>query len=131
MNFKSIKISKQIELALRWLIYLARNEKSSFVSLRFFCNQTKTSFYHLQKINRLLVKNGIIESRKGKSGGYRLKIKPQHISLLNVIEILEGPVTLINCSPQCQPHCSLKNCWNTLSKNFNSQLSRIKISQLT
>ena len=66
MNFKSIKISKQIELAIRWLIYLAQTDKLKFVSLRSFCDQTKTSFYYLQKINRALIKKSLLLIRDKK-----------------------------------------------------------------
>ncbi|MGB9848018.1 MAG: RrF2 family transcriptional regulator [Minisyncoccia bacterium] len=130
MNFKSIKISKQIELALRWLIFLAKNNKSGFINLRSFCNQNKVSFYHLQKINRQLVKNKIIESQKGKTGGYRLKKSPAKISLREIIEILEGPIALISCPPICSVKtCSLKNCWQNLNKDLAKKLGQIKLSQ--
>ena len=131
MNFKSIKISKQIELAIRWLIYLAQTDKLKFVSLRSFCDQTKTSFYYLQKINRTLIKNNFVESKRGKNGGYRLKNNPKNISLLSVIEALEGPLSLINCSSRCNSsHCTLKSCWVGLTEDITLKLSRIKISQL-
>jgi len=130
MNFKSIKISKQIELAIRWLIYLAQTDKLKFVSLRSFCDQTKTSFYYLQKINRTLIKNNFVESKIGKNGGYRLKNNPKNISLLSVIEALEGPLALINCSSHCNTsRCTLKNCWISLAEDITLKLSQIKISQ--
>lgn len=130
MNFKSIKISKQIELALRWLLFLAQNKKDYFINLRSFCNKNRVSFYHLQKINRQLVKAGIIESQKGKAGGYRLKKSPYQISLLSIIETLEGPISLVYCSPFCASQkCTLKNCWQNLNKDLAKKLAKIKLSQ--
>ncbi|MCX8015824.1 MAG: Rrf2 family transcriptional regulator [Patescibacteria group bacterium] len=130
MNFKSIKISKQIELALRWLLFLAQNKTSDFINLRSFCNEKRVSFYHLQKINRQLVKAGLIESQKGKTGGYRLKKSPQQISLLSIIETLEGPISLVYCSPFCTSQtCALKNCWQTLNKDLAKKLAKIKLNQ--
>lgn len=130
MNFKSIKISKQIELALRWLLFLAKNKKGVFINLRSFCNQNKVSFYHLQKINRKLVSAGLIESQKGKTGGYRLQKSPQQISLLSIIETLEGPISVVYCSPICaSKSCTLKNCWQTLNKDLEKKLAKIKLNQ--
>jgi len=130
MNFKSIKISKQIELALRWLVFLSQQKTRDFINLRSFCNQNKVSFYHLQKINRQLVKNKLIESQKGKTGGYRLKKSPRKISLLEIIEILEGPVSLISCPPICASKtCVLKNCWQNLNKDLAKKLGQIKLTQ--
>jgi len=130
MNFKSIKISKQIELALRWLVFLSQQKTRDFINLRSFCNQNKVSFYHLQKINRQLVKNKLIESQKGKTGGYRLKKSPRKISLLEIIEILEGPVSLISCPPICDlKTCVLKNCWQNLNKDLAKKLGQIKLTQ--
>ncbi len=128
MNFKSIKISKQIELALRWLIFLAKQNNKDFVNLRAFCKENKISFYHLQKINRKLVEKGLIESQRGKNGGCRLKQSPSKISLLYIIETLEGPISLVYCSPFCNSSgCALKNCWQILNKDLSQKLSKIKL----
>lgn len=134
MHFESIKISKQIELSLRWLIFLAhtqRKNKKTYVSLRSFCDKNKVSFYTLQKINQTLVDKKIIESQKGKNGGYRFKKSPSKISLLEIINIIEGPINFVNCSSlNCNvSNCQLKNIWNNFDKDLTKKLSRIKLSQ--
>jgi len=129
MNFKSIKISKQIELALRWLIFLTKQKRGRVINLRSFCKQNNVSFYYLQKINRQLVKMKLLESQKGKNGGYRLKKSPSQISILSIIETLEGPISLVCCSPTCNtPHCALKNCWQILNKDLTKKLTKIKLN---
>ena len=49
------------------------------------------------KILRKLVAEGIIRSFKGTSGGYELAKPPEEISLGQVIEVVEGPITISRC----------------------------------
>ena len=52
MHFESIKISKQIELAIRWLIFLAQAQKQNklYVNLRSFCDENNVSFILCKKL---------------------------------------------------------------------------------
>ena len=100
MHFESIKISKQIELAIRWLIFLAQVQKQNklYVNLRSFCDENNVSFYSLQKINKILIEKNLIQSKKGLNGGYRLKKSPLKICLLEIISTNEGPINFVDCS---------------------------------
>jgi len=134
MHFESIKISKQIEISLRWLVFLAQAQKKNkmaYVSLRFFCNKEKLSYYTLQKINQTLVNQKIVESFRGKNGGYRLKKSPLKISLLEIIKAIEGPINFVDCSSlNCDvSHCQLKNIWGNFDKDLTKKLSRVKLAQ--
>jgi Rrf2 family protein len=133
MHFESIKISKQIELAIRWLIFLAQVQKQNklYVNLRSFCDENNVSFYSLQKINKILIEKNLIQSKKGLNGGYRLKKSPLKISLLEIISTIEGPINFVDCSSfGCDKnHCQLKNTWHHLDLNLTRKLSRIRLSQ--
>ena len=43
-------------------------------------------------------KDGILESKKGKGGGYYFKLKPSQITLARVIRLLDGPIALVPCA---------------------------------
>jgi Rrf2 family protein len=134
MHFESIKISKQIELAIRWLIFLAQAQKQNkflYVNLRSFCDENNVSFYSLQKINKILIEKNLIQSKKGLNGGYRLKNSPLKISLLEIISAIEGPINFVDCSSfGCNKNnCQLKNMWHHLDLNLTRKLSRIRLSQ--
>lgn len=69
----------------------------------------------VSKILKMLAKHGIVTSLRGVGGGYRLKESPNHIRLLDIIEAMEGPPALTDCSrPEKHPPKSAcivgKNC---------------------
>lgn len=52
------------------------------------------SSHHLAKVFQQLVRTGLASAEQGVHGGYRLARSPKEISLLDVVEIFEGPVEL-------------------------------------
>lgn len=52
---------------------------------------------YIRQILRMLVQNGIADAHAGSTGGYRLRRTPDEISLLDVIEIAEGPLMNRRC----------------------------------
>jgi len=77
------------------------------MSLRGFAQKNGMSFFFLQKVAFLLRKAGLIHADRGKNGGYVLARTAAEISLKEVVETLEGPVTVVHClSSQSADLCS-------------------------
>jgi Rrf2 family protein len=132
MLFKSIKISKTIHIAIRWLAYLAQNKTKQPKSLGEFAINEKVSFYFLQQISRSLKKSGMIKSKLGNWGGYQLAKPANKISLKDIIESVEDPISLINCANyKCSNvQCGQKNAWAKINKEIEKIFSRTKLSNL-
>jgi len=132
MLFKSIKISETIHIAIRWLSYLAKNKTQKPQSLGEFTINENVSFYFLQQINRSLKKNALIKSKLGNWGGYLLAKPANKITLKEIIEAVEGPISLINCAHyQCSNiQCKQKNIWGKINKEIEKIFSRTKLSDL-
>ena len=83
----------------------------------------------LEQILLLLKRSGIVVSFRGKEGGYALKKHPSDISLLAVVEILDGDLELTNKRLKTIP--VLFDVFSTLQKNLKSGLAGITIEDLT
>lgn len=72
-----------------------------------------------------LKKNGLLDSRLGKHGGYFLMNKPEEITLLEIIRLFEGAVALIPCTPTkyFQP---CENCKNETKCSIQSVFQDIR-----
>ena len=120
-----MQFSKKVDYGLFLLITLLKAE-NEIVSLRQIAEGNHISFYFLQKIALLLRRAGMIKSGRGKSGGYKLARPPQDITLKEIIEALEGPVSVVRCLPPsgCGFSCERENMCSAKSglKYINDKL---------
>jgi Rrf2 family cysteine metabolism transcriptional repressor len=128
----NIKLSEKIHITVRWLSYLSKNKTAQPQSLGEFTIQENISFYFLQKTCRLLKKQGLIKSKLGNWGGYLLAKPANKITLKEIIEAVEGPISLINCANyKCSnAQCGQKNIWDKINKEIEKIFSRTKLSDL-
>lgn len=87
----------------------------------------------LLQILRNLVTHGILRSTRGVDGGYTLTRPPEEISLLDVIEAIEGPLDAGEPATQGLPEQSrekLQEALESITDNARKQLESIKFSQL-
>ncbi len=90
-------ITREIDYAVRALIYLADNGNGKKVSVSELVDELGITRPFLRKIMQLLAKAGVIESYKGNKGGFKLLKKPEDIYLIDMIEIFQGKFTLNEC----------------------------------
>ena len=132
MQFRSIKISERVHIAIRFLAFLAKNKNNRPQSSGEFTIKENISFYFLQQINRPLKKQGLIKSKLGNWGGYQLAKPANKITLKEIIEVVEGPISLINCANYKCPNaqCGQKNAWQKINKEIEKIFSRTKLTDL-
>src|SRR5688500_1146826 len=86
-----MKLSRTVAYAVRATLQLAKSESSSPVPCSQLASEGKMPERFLLQILRNLVTHGILRSARGVDGGYSLVRSPDQISLLEVIEAIEGP----------------------------------------
>lgn len=90
----------------------------------------------LSQILATLVRHGILDSTAGPAGGYALARAPAEITLLEVIELIEGPVTLDQCllgGGACDwtQVCPLHETWSEAKASFTRRLAATNFGDLT
>ena len=101
MNF-----SKTTEYALQIMSFIAA-EENKFYSANEIYEALQIPFRYLRKQMTILSKTGLIESKQGKYGGYRLSKKTNEISLLDIVNVTEV-TSLYNICFFAYQNCSLK-----------------------
>lgn len=84
------QFSEAVSLALHSMVLLAQS--SSPLTVREMAERTGVSFHHLAKIFQRLRKAHLVVSSRGPKGGFTLARSPEHITLLEVYEAIEGPM---------------------------------------
>ena len=91
-----MKISKKGEYALRSLLVLASNyEGGETLTLREIAERDKLPFKFLEQIMMDLKRAELVQSTKGKYGGYVLSRNPKEITLGEIIRVIDGPLAPI------------------------------------
>ena len=102
-----MKLSLRGEYALRALIVLGLNHGKSVLRIQTISDQQNIPKRFLEQILNDLKSAGILESKRGMAGGYRLRKPPNEISLAEVIRHIEGPLAPVSCvSEKFYSRCS-------------------------
>lgn len=122
-----MKLSAAAELAVRGILVLAERFGEGPVTLDTICAQRDLPKQYLTKIFAQLARSGLVMPVRGKGGGYMLARVPKSITLLEIIESVEGPLVLNLCQhepPKCDDHlCRIRDVWSDLQKIVRTRLS--------
>jgi len=102
-----MKLSVRGEYALRALIVLGLNHSQSVVPIQTISKLQNIPKRFLEQILNDLKSAGVVESKRGITGGYRLRRAPDKITLAEVIRHIEGPLAPVSCvSERFYERCS-------------------------
>ena len=123
-------ITRDTDYAVRALSFIARREKE-IVSAARLVKELKIPRPFLRKILQVLNRRDILESHKGKGGGFLLAVPADKVFLTDLIEIFQGPLCLNECSFKKLPCPNMKTC--VLRKKINNIESRVlrELSSIT
>jgi len=92
-----MKYSTRTRYGLRFLVYLAMYGKDRYVQLSEIEKHEAISLRYLEQIIRMLKPSEVLQSQRGKYGGYMLSRPPEKIILSEVVRYLEGDLAPIAC----------------------------------
>src|SRR5438093_4515581 len=92
-----MKMSLRGEYALRALVVLGLNYSEAVVPIQVIAQLQNIPKRFLEQILNDLKSTGILQSKRGVSGGYRLRRRPDQITLTEVIRFIEGPIAPVSC----------------------------------
>lgn len=122
-----MKLSMAAEFAVRGILCLAEQYGRGPVPLASICRRRKLRKQYLTKIFGMLVRANLVDAVRGKGGGYVLARPPRRISLLEVIEAVEGPLAVNLCQsnpPKCdEEDCLVNPVWTEVQRKVHSILA--------
>lgn len=92
-----IIFSRQCEYAVQAIVYLAKKPQGEMTSIKEISNTLKIPYHFTAKILQDLVYEGLLSSLKGPTGGFGLARSAKEISLLNIVEAVDGIKVLNSC----------------------------------
>ncbi len=127
-------ITRNTDYAVRALCCIAEQEKN-IVSTDQMVQNLQMPRPFLRKILQILNKKGLLNSYKGKGGGFALALPPEKISLIDVMKIFQGPTRLNECKfkkSDCPytSDCLLKKKIDEIEKEVVIKLKAITIASI-
>lgn len=107
-------LSKKSQYAFQALGFLAERYLQGPVLIAEISRKKKIPLKFLENILLELKKEGVLESKKGKGGGYFLASDPAKIKMASIIRLLDGPIAMLPCVSlyfyeRCK-NCNEKSC---------------------
>lgn len=107
-------LSMKTQYAFKALMYLAQKDASGPILIAEIADKKNIPLKFLENILLELKKAGVLDSKKGKGGGYFFNENPSKIKLARVMRLIDGPIALLPCVSinfyqQCK-NCDEKTC---------------------
>lgn len=131
-----LKISKLADYAVVTLVEMARQPDGQRATAAGLAASTKLPEPTVAKVLKLLGKAGIVTSTRGSLGGYGLSRDLASISVAEIIEAVDGPVSLTSCvdgrKDECfyQGSCGVRGRWDGVNTAMRSALQSVTLSDM-
>jgi len=129
-----MQITRQADYAVRAMVYLAQLEPDKRASTGQIAKEKSIPPSFLAKIVSQLSVAGLLQTSRGARGGVSLAKPAEAITLLDVVEAIDGPIMLNDCvgekiSCDYDDDCPLKPVWCDAQKMLLDQLSKANFAQ--
>jgi len=129
-----LQLSKKTEYSILALNHISQQRGRS-VTVKELAHQLRISRSLLAKLLQEMARQQIVASSQGAAGGYTLKADLHTLSLMDLVEMIDGPVTLAPCrrsNHTCarQRECRLKKSIVPVERQVRSILKTVKVADL-
>lgn len=132
-----MRITQEADYALRIVTMLA--ESDFICGAGEIAGRTGVPERFTHKILRKLMQGGLLQSYSGAKGGYSLKRSPSELTMLDVIEMIDGPLAISKCAGDtyicskngtCKEQCIYHQIFDRLSSDLAQKLRRLTIAEI-
>ncbi len=131
----SSEITRAADYGMRAVLFLAQHPERGSILIGEIAEVMDVPSQFLHKVMPRLVKAGLLSSRRGARGGYRLARNPTDVTLLEVIEAIDGPLVLNRCllnASDCDRsgHCAVQEACAAAQQALRSKLASFTIEDI-
>ncbi len=112
--------SKKVRYGLAALFELAKNYNMGFIQIKDIASEQNIPQNYLEQLLSILKKAELVESMRGSQGGYKLNKPANQIKIIDIIEVLDGPLIISETSRSNE---ILNIYWNQVETQFKNLLN--------
>ncbi len=130
-----MRLTRAGEYAIRCVLYLTQHRDRPIIARKEIAEVMEIPAQFLGKVAQQLARAGIIAIRQGAHGGYELVRRPEELTLLDVVEAIDGEIFLNDCihrpeSCDRQGFCSVHLVWDRARRQLRETLAGTTLAQL-
>ena len=131
-----MQITHQADYATRAVLHLARTQKDKLIPTNEIARRQNIPSSFLAKIIVQLSIAGLLHTSRGAHGGVKLARDPQNITLLEVVEAIDGPIQLNVCVGRegvcsLEENCPMRPVWCDAQNELVTKLKNTNFEQLS
>jgi len=132
-----VKFSAKGEYGIRAILDIALRGEQGPVQVKEIARRQCIPERFLEQVMASLKKSGLVKSIRGARGGYLLTKAPEQISLADIIQALEGPLSLMKCTSDETPQhcdqfslCVIRDIWKDVQSSILEALDSITVADI-
>jgi Rrf2 family protein len=130
-----MQITQTADYAVRTVVYLALHGNGGPVAASVIAKEMMIPGDYISKVIQALARAGLVESIAGRNGGAQLARTPAELSMLGIVEAVDGPVALTRCviRPGACPrdtYCVVHGFWQLAQDGLIGLLSKTTIADI-
>lgn len=127
-----LRINRLTDYGFVLLAHLVENEAVENHNARDLSVELDIPLPTVSKVLKMLTQGELLESYQGSQGGYRLARGADKISAAEIIEVMEGPVSLTACCVEdgCDRNCSVSKSWQKVNGLVVGELRKTSLIDL-
>lgn len=131
-----VRVTKLTDYGIALMTCLAKGRSGQQFTAQDLSRTMRFPLPTVRKILKILARADLLESTRGAGGGYSLAREPEEISILAMIDALEGPLAMTECSAgdgcRCamEKICGLKENWSWINQQLESTLKGYNLAQM-
>lgn len=131
-----IRLAKLTDYGIVVLSYIARDGGSGVHNARDIAAEVNLPLPTVSKLLKMLTRSGLLAARRGVKGGYQLSRLPQQISMIEIINALEGPISMTECASEplsacmIEVGCPVRSNWQRINDAVYNALQGISLADM-
>lgn len=127
-----LRITKITDYGFNLLVHMAAQDEGLLHNAKDLSAAIDIPLPTVSKVLKILTQGNILKSIQGSKGGYSLARPASEISAVEVIEVIEGPVAITDCSGPvgCDRNCPVSPSWQKVNGSILKTLKQLSLADM-
>jgi len=133
-----IRLSRLTDYAVALLSHMGKEGEEGLWAASDLAEKSELPMPTVAKVLKNLAKSGLITAHRGAAGGYRLARRTTEISVADIIEAMDGPIAITDCSDgsahddcKIKGVCPLSAGWNKVNAAIRKALEDVSLAEMS